>query len=591
MTLPFKPHVIALACSLGLFAASGALYVKSRQPATTSEIVATPAADPAPAAAATTFTPAQIDQWVAPIALYPDALLSQVLMASTYPASVVQAVQWSKDHPTLQGDAAIQAAANQPWDASVKSLVAFPQLMALMGQDPQWVENLGNAFLAQPQDVMDSVQKLRALAQQTGTLKSTPQQKVTSEPTVTSAANTSPAKSGTTKVVHSAPSAIIKIEPADPQVVYVPTYNPTTVYGTWPNTAYPPVYLPPPPGQQFADSFVKGFGYSLGVATTYALFSSIDWDHDDHHHHHDDDHHHHDDHDYHNGGYIHNGDNININVNNYNRITGEHLTDNTRIWQHNPAYRNGVPYINNAHPVNVSGGLSATAGPGGQRQAALSQLQNKTAQPSAKISRDAQRQAASKQLEQIAQRNNYRGYDTSNASRDAARTQLQQHLASATPDQRQQLRENARQRLNSSTQEQRQQAKESLQQRLNSATPEQRQQARENVQQRLNAATPEQRQQRRENVQQRLNSTTPEQRQQRRENVQQRLDSATPEQRQRLRDNVQQRRSNALSGNDSRSPSWQSQRQRGSESRRLENHFSNEQRSAIRERVAEHRRH
>ncbi|WP_414166102.1 DUF3300 domain-containing protein [Superficieibacter sp. BNK-5] len=552
MTLPFKPHVIALACSLGLFAASGALYVKSRQPATTSEIVATPAADPAPAAAATTFTPAQIDQWVAPIALYPDALLSQVLMASTYPASVVQAVQWSKDHPTLQGDAAIQAAANQPWDASVKSLVAFPQLMALMGQDPQWVENLGNAFLAQPQDVMDSIQKLRALAQQTGTLKSTPQQKVTSEPTVTSAANTSPAKSGTTMVVHSAPSTIIKIEPADPQVVYVPTYNPTTVYGTWPNTAYPPVYLPPPPGQQFADSFVKGFGYSLGVATTYALFSSIDWDHDDHHHH-DDDHHHHDDHDYHNGGYIHNGDNININVNNYNRITGEHLTDNTRIWQHNPAYRNGVPYINNAHPVNVSGGLSATAGPGGQRQAALSQLQNKTAQPSAKISRDAQRQAASKQLEQIAQRNNYRGYDTSNASRDAARTQLQQHLASATPEQRQQLRENARQRLNSSTQEQRQQVKESLQQRLNSATPEQRQQARENVQQRLNAAT--------------------------------------PEQRQRLRDNVQQRRANALSGNDSRSPSWQSQRQRGSESRRLENHFSNEQRSAIRERVAEHRRH
>ncbi|WES69324.1 DUF3300 domain-containing protein [Superficieibacter sp. HKU1] len=577
MTLPFKPHVIALACSLGLFAASGVLYVKSRQPATTSETVATPAAAPAPAApAATTFTPAQIDQWVAPIALYPDALLSQVLMASTYPASVVQAVQWSKDHPTLQGDAAIQAAANQPWDASVKSLVAFPQLMALMGQDPQWVENLGNAFLAQPQDVMDSVQKLRTLAQQTGTLKSTPQQKVTSEPTVASTADTSPGESRTTTVVHSAPSTIIKIEPADPQVVYVPTYNPTTVYGTWPNTAYPPVYLPPPPGQQFADSFVKGFGYSLGVATTYALFSSIDWDHDHHHHHHDDDdhhhhdddHYHHDDHDYHGGGYIHNGDNININVNNYNRITGEHLTDNSRIWQHNPAHRNGVPYVNNAHPVNVSGGLSATAAPGGQRQAALSQLQGKTAQPSASVSRDAQRQAASKQLEQIAQRNNYRGYDTSNLSRGAARTQL----ASATPDQRQQLRENAQQRLNSSTQEQRQQAKENLQQRLNAATPEQRQQARENVQQRLNAATPEQRQQARANVQQRLNS-------------------ATPEQRQRLRDNVQQRRANALSGNDSRSPSWQSQRQRGSESRRQENHFSSEQRSAIRERVAEHRRH
>ncbi|POP46973.1 DUF3300 domain-containing protein [Superficieibacter electus] len=629
MTLPFKPHVIALACSLGLFAASGVLYVKSRSPVTTSVSETVPDSVPAPAAAAT-FTPAQIDQWVAPIALYPDALLSQVLMASTYPASVVQAVQWSKDHPTLQGDAAIKAVSNQPWDASVKSLVAFPQLVALMGQDPQWVENLGNAFLAQPQDVMDSVQKLRALAQQTGTLKTTPQQKVTSESTVASTA-----QNGTTTVIHSTPRTIIKIEPADPQVVYIPTYNPTTVYGSWPNTTYPPVYLPPPPGEQFASSFVKGFGYSLGVATTYALFSSIDWDHDDHHHHDDDDHHH-DDHDYHNGGYIHNGDNININVNNYNRITGEHLTDNTRIWQHNPAYRNGVPYINNAHPVNVSGGLSATASPDSratQRQTALTQLQEKTGkslpQSAATASRDTQRQAASKQLEQIAQRNNYRGYDTSNTQRDAARMQLQQNLANTTPDQRQQLRDNAQQRLNTSTQAQRQQARENLQQRLssttseqrqerrdnvqqrlNSSTPEQRQERRENVQQRLNSSTPEhrqerrenvqqrlssttseQRQERRENVQQRLNSSTPEQRQERRDNVQQRLNSSTPEQRQERRENVQQRRANALSGNDSRSPSWRSQQNRGNESRRLENRLSSEQRSAVRERVAERRHH
>lgn len=90
--------------------------------------------------------------------------------------------------------------------------------------------------------------------------------------------------------------------------------------------------------QQFTNSFVRGFGYSLGVATTYALFSNIDWDDDDDHHHdHDDDHH---------GGYSHNGDNININVNNFNKITGEHRTDNHRVWQHNPAYRNGVPYAN-----------------------------------------------------------------------------------------------------------------------------------------------------------------------------------------------------------------------------------------------------
>ncbi|ECY4895647.1 DUF3300 domain-containing protein, partial [Salmonella enterica subsp. enterica serovar Java] len=348
MTLPFKPHLIALVCSAGLFAASGVLYVKSRAPEAPAQAAApapepTQTAVPAPVAK-TTFTTAQIDQWVAPVALYPDALLSQVLMASTYPANVVQAVQWSRDNPTLQGDAAIQAVASQPWDPSVKSLVAFPQLMALMGENPQWVQNLGDAFLAQPQDVMDAVQRLRLLAQQTGSLKSTPQQTVTSVPksSASSAVTTTTTTSASTPAT---PSTVIKIEPANPQVVYVPNYNPATVYGAWPNTAYPPVYLPPPPGQQFADSFVKGFGYSLGVATTYALFSSIDWDDDDHHHHDDD---HHDD-DYHHGGngYQHNGDNININVNNFNRISGQNLPGQTMGWQHNPAWRNGVPYPNN----------------------------------------------------------------------------------------------------------------------------------------------------------------------------------------------------------------------------------------------------
>lgn len=185
MTLPFKPHVLALICSAGLLAASGVLYVKSRTPEAPTPVAVQPPAPaeapPAPVAKAS-FTTAQIDQWVAPIALYPDPLLSQVLMAATYPANVVQAAQWSHDNPTQQGDAAIQAVANQPWDPSVKSLVAFPQLMTLMGENPEWVQNLGDAFLAQPQDVMDSVQRLRLLAQQTGSLKSTPQQTVTSTP-------------------------------------------------------------------------------------------------------------------------------------------------------------------------------------------------------------------------------------------------------------------------------------------------------------------------------------------------------------------------------------------------------------------------
>lgn len=258
MTLPFKPHLIALVCSAGLFAASGVLYVKSRAPEAPAQAAApapepTQTAVPAPVAK-TTFTTAQIDQWVAPVALYPDALLSQVLMASTYPANVVQAVQWSRDNPTLQGDVAIQAVASQPWDPSVKSLVAFPQLMALMGENPQWVQNLGDAFLAQPQDVMDAVQRLRLLAQQTGSLKSTPQQTVTSVPK--SSASTAVTTTTTTSASTPAtPSTVIKIEPANPQVVYVPNYNPATVYGAWPNTAYPPVYLPPPSGAAVCRQF------------------------------------------------------------------------------------------------------------------------------------------------------------------------------------------------------------------------------------------------------------------------------------------------------------------------------------------------
>ncbi|MFP1482881.1 DUF3300 domain-containing protein [Escherichia coli] len=141
-------------------------------------------------------------------------------------------------------------------------------------------------------------------------------------------------------------TTVISIEPANPDVVYIPNYNPTVVYGNWANTAYPPVYLPPPAGEPFIDSFVRGFGYSMGVATTYALFSSIDWDDDDHdHHHHDDDDYHHHDGGHRDGnGWQHNGDNINIDVND-STITGEHLIDKNMAWRHNPNYRNGVPLL------------------------------------------------------------------------------------------------------------------------------------------------------------------------------------------------------------------------------------------------------
>jgi len=450
MKLPFKPHLLVLVCSAGLFAASGVMFVKGRatEPAAPAPVAQQQAA-PAPAAAqpapvvAPAYTAAQIDQWVAPIALYPDALLSQILMASTYPANVIQAAQWSKDNPKMEGDAAIQAVASQPWDPSVKSLVAFPQLMSLMGENPPWVQNLGDAFLAQPKDVMDSVQRLRALAQKTGALQSTPQQTVTTV-TKPAPAKTSTAEATTTKTSAPAPT-VIKIESADPQVVYVPTYNPNTVYGTWPNAAYPPTYLPPAPGEQFGNSFVNGLGFSLGVATTYAIFSNIDWDDDD------DWDHHHGDWDNH-GGYNRNGDNnININVENFNKISGQRLTDANRTWQHNPAYREGVPYPTNQlntrfHATNAATGLSSTqqkpVNRDSQRQAALSQMEKSTGKTFPQTARtgtkDVQRQASGEQLKQISQRNNYRGYDTK--PQTAKRSTAQQRENRQTTAQRQEKR-------------------------------------------------------------------------------------------------------------------------------------------------------
>ncbi|MCT6200684.1 DUF3300 domain-containing protein [Escherichia coli] len=578
MTLPFKPHVLALICSAGLCAASTGLYIKSRtveapvEPQSTQQtapditavtlpatVSAPPVTPVTPAVVKSAFSTAQIDQWVAPVALYPDSLLSQVLMASTYPANVAQAVQWSHDNPLKQGDAAIQAVSDQPWDASVKSLVAFPQLMALMGENPQWVQNLGDAFLAQPQDVMDSVQRLRQLAQQTGSLKSSTEQKVITTTkkavpvtqTVTAPVIPSNTVSTASPIITEPATTVISIEPANPDVVYIPNYNPTVVYGNWANTAYPPVYLPPPAGEPFIDSFVRGFGYSMGVATTYALFSSIDWDDDDHdHHHHDDDDYHHHDGGHRDGnGWQHNGDNINIDVNNFNRITGEHLTDKNMAWRHNPNYRNGVPYhdqdmAKRFHQTDVNGGMSATQLPAptrdSQRQAAASQFQQRT-HAAPVITRDTQRQAAAQRFNEA---EHYGSYDD---FRDFSR---RQPLT-------QQQKDAARQRYQSASPEQRQAVREKMQ------TNPQNQQRREAARERIQSATPEQRQVFKEKVQQRpLN-------QQQRDNARQRIQSASPEQRQVFREKVQESRPQRL--NDS-------------------NHtvrLNNEQRSAVRERLSE----
>ncbi|MGX6567294.1 DUF3300 domain-containing protein [Cupriavidus necator] len=256
-----------------------------------------------PAMAQSKLSNAQLDQLTAPIALYPDALLSQVLMAATYPADVAAAAQWSKANPSLSGDAATKAVASQAWDPSVQSLAAFPSVLDMMGRQPQWVQSVGDAFLAQPNDVMDSVQRLRVQAQKAGTLKTTEQQKVVTQTT-----------GGTT---------IVQIEPANPQVVYVPTYNPTTVYGTWAYPAYPPAYYPPPPGSVFATALVTGIGFGLGVAAVDAMWGGFNW----------------------------NSHDVNINVNRYNNINVNQRLDVNRAnvnWQHNPANRGNVPYNNAA---------------------------------------------------------------------------------------------------------------------------------------------------------------------------------------------------------------------------------------------------
>src|SRR6185437_12893770 len=167
----------------------------------------------------------QLDQVLGPVALYPDDLLSQVLMAATYPLDVVEAARWAQDpaHAGLHGDALTAALEQQPWDPSVKALVPFPQVLAQLNDHLDWTQQLGQAFLAQQDAVMDSVQRLRQQASANGALQSTPQQQIVQD------------------------SGTIEIMPADPSTVYVPSYDPRVVYGAWPYPDYPPLYFAPPP--------------------------------------------------------------------------------------------------------------------------------------------------------------------------------------------------------------------------------------------------------------------------------------------------------------------------------------------------------
>jgi len=208
---------------------------------------AQPSTAPAAASGTQLLKPEQLDQLVAPIALYPDGLLAEVLMASAYPLDIVQAERWVEANKNLTADQLKAAVDKQPWDESVKSLVATPSVLQMMSEKLDWTEKLGDAVVAQEADVMDAVQRLRAKAQASNKLTSTKEQ--------------------TVSVQQVQGRQVIAIEPTDSNTVYVPYYDPGVVYGAWPYADYPPYYFPPPgyiAAGVIATGIAFGAGYALG---------------------------------------------------------------------------------------------------------------------------------------------------------------------------------------------------------------------------------------------------------------------------------------------------------------------------------------
>ena len=275
---------------------------------------------PAPAAAADApapkLSPDQLDSLVAPIALYPDPLLAQTLVASTYPLEIIQLQQWLAKNKDLKDKALEEAVAKQPWDPSIQSMASVPEVVKRLGDDIQWTTSLGNAFLEQQSDVMDAVQRMRAKAQGTGALKSTEQQTVE------------------TQVIEQ--KTVIIVEPTDPQVIYVPTYSPVYVYPP-PIYPYPPIYYPPAP--VYGAALV---GFTAGIMIGAAIGGPC-------------------------CGCRWGGNNVNINVNNNFNRNANINTGGNNNWQHNSQHRGGAPYSNQA-TANKYGGSAqggARSGSGG----------------------------------------------------------------------------------------------------------------------------------------------------------------------------------------------------------------------------------
>lgn len=259
----------------------------------------------------------ELDQLLAPIALYPDSLVSQILMACTYPLEVVEASRWAKQNK-LTGDAMGKALEAQTWDASVKSLVNFPQVLEMLNEKLDMTIKIGDAFIGQQKQVLDTVQSLRAKAKAAGNLESNEQQKV--------------------EVQQQGATQTIVIQQTNPDVIYVPTYNPTVVYGTWPYPSYPPYYYYPPGYSAGAAAISFGVGVACGLAWGYA-WGNCNWGH---------------------------GDvdiDINQNINRNTNINRNNVNANIKNgqWQHNPSHRQGVPYRNQATARQYGRGTDAQA--------------------------------------------------------------------------------------------------------------------------------------------------------------------------------------------------------------------------------------
>ena len=245
-----------------------------------------------------TFKTEQLDQMLAPIALYPDELLANVLMASTYPLDVVQAARWRKEpaNKKLKDDALAKALEAKAWDPSIKALTQFPDVLEMMSDQLEWTQELGDAFLAQEEDVFARVQFLRQKADAAGNLKTNKEQKVRKE------------TSSQTRTEY------IIIEPATPEYIYVPVYQPTVVYGSWWYPSYPPYYWNWYPGATFVNGLYWGAGFA--IANNIWGWGNCNWS----------------------------RGHIDIDVNRYNNINVNRPPISNNRWEHNAAHRGPVPY-------------------------------------------------------------------------------------------------------------------------------------------------------------------------------------------------------------------------------------------------------